>query len=238
MWHWMIKGNPKPLTGMRQFNLLNTTDLTSSSSISLQKNIVERTKLNELIQAYFEKIYSAFDTDIKQTLFANANELYGELYFYSVVKLLKYLEITEEDNFLDIGSGLGKIVFQIFLTTKAKTCTGIEINNQRHNIAWKIKDKIEEQLPEMFNKNRNLTLLNEDFLKYEFNGITLIYICSTVFSYELLTAVSQKINEMKSVRKVASFRKLPNMDKFKLSKKLFLHATWDHVACYIYDRCN
>ena len=77
-------------------------------------------------------------------MFATSNEIYGELYYYSVVKLLRYLKITERDHFLDIGSGLGRLVFQIFLTTNAASVTGVEINEQRYDISCKIKDNMKQ----------------------------------------------------------------------------------------------
>ena len=124
-------------------------------------------------------------------MFDSHDELYGELYYYSVIKILNYLNITSVDHFLDIGSGLGKIVFQVFLTTQVASVTGIEINNNRSVIANKIKQKIATQLPEIFN-NRNLNLIHGDFLHYDFNNITIIYLCCTVFSTELLSIIQKE----------------------------------------------
>lgn len=196
---------------------------------------------HELIQSYFNELYSSFSNDIKQITLNTTNELYGELYYYSFVKLLKYLQITEKDHFLDIGSGLGKIVFQVFLTTDAASVTGIEINNNRYIIANKIKDTISRQLPDLFifnnlNNFRSLNLINGDFLKHDFNHINIIYVCSTVFSLELLNTIAEKINTMQNVKKIISFRKLAKLERFDLTKKIFVHGTWDYTTCYLYCR--
>jgi 16S rRNA A1518/A1519 N6-dimethyltransferase RsmA/KsgA/DIM1 with predicted DNA glycosylase/AP lyase activity len=193
-------------------------------------------KLNSLVISYISKIYNPFDKEIKQCLISKPNEIYGELYYYSVVKLLKYLKITENDHFLDIGSGLGKIALQIFLTTNAASVTGIEINKKRHKIAYQLQAVIKQQLPELFSFDRSLNLIEGDFLQYDFKNIHIIYICSAIFSFELLEAVGKKINTMNSVKKVVSFRKLPYLDKFEITQKLFLHASWDKIACFIYSR--
>lgn len=189
---------------------------------------------HEIIQSYFDKLYSHFENDIKQITCISHNELYGELYYYSVVKLLKYLNITDKDHVLDIGSGVGKIVFQIFMTTKAVSVTGIEINNNRSIIANKIKDIIFKQLPELFNPPRYLNLINGDFLNHDFNNISIIYVCSTVFSLELLNAIGKKINTMNNVEKIISFRQLSNLNHFQLTKKIFVHGDWDYAICYLY----
>ncbi len=188
---------------------------------------------NDLIISYFDELYRNFDQGIKLSTVCSRDELYGELYYYSVIKILNYLNITSVDHFLDIGSGLGKIVFQVFLTTQVASATGIEINNNRSVIANTIERKIATQLPEIFN-NRNLNLIHGDFLYYDFNNITIIYLCCTVFSTELLSKIIDKINTMEQVKKIISFRLLPNLNNFKLIKKIFVHGDWDYVACYLY----
>ena len=193
-------------------------------------------KLHELTQEYFELLYNCFDNEVKQSMYGKSNEIYGELYYYSIVKLLRYLKITATDHFLDIGSGLGKLVFQIFLTTNAASVTGVEINSQRYNISCNIKDNMKQQLPDMFDGNRILDFFHDDFLMRTFDNISIIYVCSTVFSFDFLKAIGRKVNNMNSVRKIVSLRKLPNVDGFKLSNKMFLHGTWDNSACYIYTR--
>lgn len=194
--------------------------------------------MHELLQSYFAKLYHSHHTQINQSLCAQSNEIYGELYYYSVLKLLKHITITSVDHFLDVGFGLGKLVFQLFLTTNAASITGIEINTQRYQIANGIKETLKQDLPELFNSKRTLTLIEGDFLQYDFNHITIIYICSTVFSLELLHALGKKINEMPNINTIISLRKIPNLDKFKLTKKIFLHGTWDKSACYIYSRIS
>lgn len=164
----------------------------------------------------------------------NQNEIYGELHYYSMVKLLHYLDITSKDHFLDLGSGYGKIVFQVLLTTKATSIIGIEINNNRFTIASKIKKIIAEQLPEIFNDRKNLQLIHGDFLRQSFNDITIIYVCCTIFSIELLQAIEKKINNMPSVQKIISFKQLPNLNHFILNKKIFVHGDWDYTMCYLY----
>jgi len=188
-----------------------------------------------MIQSYFDYCYSSLEQEIKKSIFSKSNEIYGELYYYSVVKLLKYLHLTQADHFLDVGSGLGKVVFQIFLTTAVSSVTGIEINTQRHSIACEVRKMMEKKLLEAFN-NKKLCLINDDFLKSNFNNITVVYVCSTVFSFELLSNMGSKINSMPNVQKVVSFRKLPGLDDFKLTKKMFFQGSWDYTPCYLYIR--
>jgi len=193
-------------------------------------------ELHEMIQSYFDSYYGWLEHEIKKSMLSKSNEIYGELHYYSVVKLLNYLHLTQDDHFLDVGSGLGKVVFQIFLTTDVSSVTGIEINTQRHFIACRVRKMMEQSLPEAFNHHKKLRLINDDFLKSNFNNITVVYVCSTVFSFELLSNIGNKVNSMPNVQTVISFRKLPGLNDFKLINKFFLQGSWDYTPCYLYIR--
>lgn len=192
--------------------------------------------LHELIQAYLEQLYAPYARDIQKSQLFYENEQYGELYYYSYMTLLSYLNMTDTDHFLDIGSGLGKIIFQTFLTSSVASVSGIEINTQRHQISTKIKETLQQQLPELFTHDRQLQIIQGDFLKHSFTHISVVYVCATVFSFELLKAIGKKVNSMQQVKKIVSFGKLPYLNNFKLINNIFLHADWERVPCFIYER--
>lgn len=192
--------------------------------------------LHEILQSYLEDLYLPYTQEIKQSLLFYQNEHYGELYYYSFQTLIRHLELSKLDHFLDIGSGLGKIVLQTFLSTDVAAVSGIEINLLRYQIASKVVETIRQTLPNLFTPSRTLELLHGDFLHYTWQHITVIYVCSTVFSSTLLENLGKKISTLPHVRCVASLRKLPHLHHFVLSKKIFLHADWERVPCYIYTR--
>lgn len=194
--------------------------------------------MHEEVQCCFDRLYSPYESDFKKSLSYGANETYGEIYYYSALKILNYLSITDNDHFLDIGFGIGKLVFQTFFITDAASVTGIEINESRYNIACKIKEAIEQDFPRLFVNERSINLINADFLQCSFEKITIAYLCCTVFSFELLCAVGIKLNTMSRLEKIVSFRKLPHLDNFRLVTRLFVHCSWDKVPCYIYIRSH
>lgn len=192
--------------------------------------------MHQWIQAYMDELYRPYDEDIKHTLLYEGNERYGEVYYYSLVTLLKHLKLSNTDHVLDIGSGLGKVMVQLFLTSKAASVTGIEINPHRHVISKAVKETMQQQLPELFSAPRRFDVIQGDFLTHDFLDISVIYVCSTIFSFDLLHAIGNKINTMMHVKKVVSFKRLPHLKDFKLVKMLYLHCSWDMVACYLYER--
>lgn len=197
--------------------------------------IQEQQTIHEMIQAYLDEVYASFDHDIKKTLHYHGNEIYGEVLYYSAIKLIEYLQITSEDHFLDIGSGLGKLAFYVYFVSQPASMTGIEINSARHRIANQVNKLIQAQLPRMFD-DREFALLEGDFLTSSFDNITIVYICSTIFSFELLEKIGLKLNEMPQLKKIASFRKLPHLSNFVCVKKILIHCSWERVGCYIYER--
>lgn len=191
--------------------------------------------VHDIIQSYLDKIYTSFDRDIKQTLHFSGNEIYGEILYYSAIKLIKYLKLHADDHFLDIGSGLGKLALYVFLMSEVKSVTGIEINHPRHVIANRIHEIIQDKLPRMFD-HRQLTFVEGDFLQSDFDHVTVVYLCSTIFSYDLLENIGRKLNSMSNVKKIASFRKIPYLSNFNLLKKILIHCSWERVGCYVYER--
>jgi SAM-dependent methyltransferase len=186
------------------------------------------------MQKQLTEYYKHLKVQISDSEHAKGNEIYGELYYQSVEKLLKHLKIGSSDHFLDIGSGLGKLIFQVFLTTPAYAVTGVEINAKRYAISNQVKTLMMNR-QDVVGKGI-LNIIEGDFLYIHFKDVTIAYVCSTVFSYELLEAIGQKINAMSTVHTVVSLRKLPGLLNFKLSKTLLLQGTWDSTFCYIYAR--
>lgn len=53
-------------------------------------------------------------------------EVYGETSYELVAQMIDQIEITEEDVFIDLGSGVGQVVLQMAASTKCQICYGIE----------------------------------------------------------------------------------------------------------------
>lgn len=53
-------------------------------------------------------------------------EVYGETSYELVAQMIDQIEITEDDVFIDLGSGVGQVVLQMAASTKCNMCYGIE----------------------------------------------------------------------------------------------------------------
>lgn len=53
-------------------------------------------------------------------------EVYGETSYELVAQMIDQIEITEDDTFIDLGSGVGQVVLQMAASTRCQICYGIE----------------------------------------------------------------------------------------------------------------
>ncbi len=53
-------------------------------------------------------------------------EVYGETSFELICQMIDQIEISPEDVFIDLGSGVGQVVLQVAASTRCQNCFGIE----------------------------------------------------------------------------------------------------------------
>lgn len=180
---------------------------------------------------YMNEICSS-NADIIQKAAAGKDEqVYGEISFYGARKLIKTLKLKSSDKLIDIGSGFGKFILQLGLETEVSELVGVEINPDRYKIACLLADEIKAKIEE----DRKICFINDDVANVDFEGITCVYTCSTVFTPKILLAIGERINAASSIRVIATLRKIPNLRGFKLSRIVYLYCSWETVACYIYE---
>ena len=138
-----------------------------------------------------------FDIDREDYLidkYTNSNNLnsYNSSFFYgevnnndisSIIKcILKEIKCDYNLNFLDIGSGCGKLV--IFLNENTNLyCTGIEIIEHRYLKSLNL-----------INENYDIEFFNDNFKNIYFGNFDIIYCCNLVFSEDDNNLLYHKLN--------------------------------------------
>lgn len=195
--------------------------------------------VDELTQAYFHQVYQGSwaqqrhaqeQADQQKELICS---IYGELHYYSVQKILRRLKITENDIILDLGSGLGKFVLQVFMQSQAKKVIGIEAMREMHDKATDVIQVFKTEFDYFWQGERELVLLNENFLSSDWQKANIVYTCSTCFTQELLNAIGRKVNNTPCVQQVLSFRPIPTL-KMPLLDIFGVECSWDSTLCYHY----
>lgn len=158
---------------------------------------------------------------------------YGEILYPSVTKFINYIgDIREDDVFLDLGSGIGKVALQVFLKTPVKRAYGIEASEKRNDHAVKVYDQVKKEFPELFANGRSLDAYSANFLEADIKDATIIYSCSTCFSEDLLSDMGKLIDTCPNIRYVVSMKQIPS--KVPFDRILDIECTWDKTKCYVY----
>ncbi len=133
--------------------------------------------------------------------------------------------MNDNDVFLDLGSGKGKVVMQVFSQTKVKAARGIEINPQLHAQAL-------QNMPAIADRSVNFT--QGDFFDIPFTDATIALIASPCFSLSMLHILGKKINETTTIHTVLSLRPIATLSRITFKKVVRVECSWDTALCYIY----
>lgn len=189
---------------------------------------------NFLYQYYINAIYDQTNTNLKHAMTRTVSETYGEILFESVSKLLSVIPFTENDIFVDLGSGLGKVVLQVFLQTLVKEARGIEIKPYLHEQALIAAHHLQRELPQYFENRRQLTLFSGDFLKIPLTTATIILMGSPCFDPAMLHSLAKMIDDTPSIHTVFSLRPLCSLQRLAFKKAIRIECSWDTALCYLY----
>lgn len=164
---------------------------------------------------------------------------YGEIKPASLTKLLQELGITKNDILYDLGSGTGKVVVQSYLEFPFKKVVGIEISQNRHKKSMDALSQLKKR--GLIKKKRTINFIQGDIVETPYTDATVIYMCSTCFSDELMTKLAEKISQLKKGARVITLKRLPNPKKYKLAliREYRLAMSWstpEGSPVYVYER--
>jgi hypothetical protein len=147
--------------------------------------------------------------------------------------------------FYDLGSGTGKAVLAARLLHDFESCNGIEIINNLHEVAVKLKHKFEQgdelvqhtQFVKADNPVPQIHFECGDFLETDswFDG-DVVFINSTCFDEDLMESLSKKCESLKSNSYVITFTKPLDSKKFEILEKSRYAMSWGTATVYIHKR--
>lgn len=191
--------------------------------------------LDELYQGYLAAVYGKVVPQEHSS--ASGSLTYGEMLYPSVKKLLKKCNLSstvEKSTFLDLGSGLGKFVLQVFMQTALSKVIGIEYRSELSEQSSEAVKRIQQDFPFFWENERVLKVITGDFLKESWEGANIVYACSTCFRPELLVAIGDRINQEASLQQVFTLKPLPTLTKLALKEVFTVECSWDSALCYHY----
>lgn len=163
---------------------------------------------------------------------------YGEIKYHSLKTILDDIPKGHKKGaFYDFGSGVGKVVVQAYLDVPLfKKTVGWEISPQRYNDAQNIVSEMKKR--DLVDKKRTIEFKLGDFLEAPIDDAKVIYMCSTCYSDECMTQLTEKFSKLKKGLLVITLKPLPNYKDygFELNKEYTLPMTWWHATkVYVYE---
>ena len=143
--------------------------------------------------------------------------VYGEIRKAGVETI--YKEISEYDGldtFVDVGSGTGKICLHMSMISNFENIVGIEIVTERHLYAIELQQNLGRDFD-------NVTFLNDDILKIEFERPCVVFTNDVCFSNQLTKIIWDRLPVGSHF---ISCKNLGNS-----VKEIYLDVTWQLEPC-------
>ena len=132
--------------------------------------------------------------------------VYGELTPAGVAQLVRATRMTASDSFIDLGSGVGKVVLQVAMLVPGIRSMGIELDSERHEGARRaLRAAVREGLV----PKGACTLKHDSILDAKYGRASVLLANSTCFPSALLAQVSQRIATMRRPITFVTFQELP-----------------------------
>ena len=133
-----------------------------------------------------DELYDLIDKR-KEIITSDSKFVYGEIRKAGVETI--YKEISEYDGldtFVDVGSGTGKICLHMSMISNFENIVGIEIVTGRHLYAIELQQNLGRDFD-------NVTFLNDDILKIEFERPCVVFTNDVCFSNQLTKIIWDRL---------------------------------------------
>lgn len=206
-------------------------------------NKIKLFKSDKLCQDYIDNLYANISGYIEYTPKKKEQALqqkifltYGEILYNGINTLINNLSIKNTDVFYDLGSGVGKVVLQLFLNTNIKKAYGVEACEIRHNSAENIFSLVQRHHPKLFENHRELKSFYGNFLFHSIKDATIVFCDSLCFNTETLAVLGKILNNCNHLKYVISSKQIPL--NLQLQKTLELDCSWNNhkTSCYLYSK--
>jgi [histone H3]-lysine79 N-trimethyltransferase len=135
-------------------------------------------------------------------------EVYGETSYDLICQMIDQIEITSDDVFVDLGSGVGQVVLQIAASTDTKICFGVEKAEVPSRYA-KNMDALFKKWMQWFGKRFNeYQLIRGDFLADEhrekINMATIVFVNNFAFGPNVDHQLKERFADLRDGARIVS----------------------------------
>ncbi|VDP06124.1 unnamed protein product [Soboliphyme baturini] len=155
-------------------------------------------------------------------------EVYGETSYDLIAKMIEKVDLTEDDLFIDLGSGVGQVVLQIAGGSPCYKCIGIEKGEWPNKFAVVLEKEFRKWMKWYGKKHQPFELINGDFLDEKYRDVIMQASVIFVNNFAFGPEVDHKVEELASMPESVSWTGKPvtyylhTIDRSKLE---------DYFAC-------
>ena len=168
----------------------------------------------------------------------NVNATYGTITPVGVEKLINNLNITSDDTFLDLGSGIGNVVVQFALNSNVNKARGIEYVKSRYNQSLNYISEFKKEFKNEL-ENTTIDIQNKDINNIDINSSSIIFTCSTCFPNSLMETIKKKCENNPNLKYFITQKKLDGETSLKYVGNLYVECSWNkNCIQHIYTNTN
>ncbi|KAG4077343.1 hypothetical protein HA402_009744 [Bradysia odoriphaga] len=135
-------------------------------------------------------------------------EVYGETSYDLVCQMIDQIEISSDDVFIDLGSGVGQVVLQMAATKPTKVCWGIERADVPSRYAVGMDDNFKTWMRWFGKKFGEYQLIKGDFLADEhrekINTATIVFVNNFAFGPTVDHQLKERFADLRDGAKIVS----------------------------------
>ncbi|XP_068230537.1 histone-lysine N-methyltransferase, H3 lysine-79 specific isoform X6 [Palaemon carinicauda] len=135
-------------------------------------------------------------------------EVYGETSFELICQMIDQIHITEDDTFVDLGSGVGQVVLQMAALTPCKICIGIEKADTPCRYAMEMDRLYNKWMRWYGKKHSEYKLMKGDFLKKEhreaITGSSIVFVNNFAFGPNVDHMLKEVFADLKDGARIVS----------------------------------
>lgn len=238
------------LTKLQEFRAYRSFESAQNLAKLFNRNVNTQVKLNRGTQKFHAQMKrpinkEALDHVLKQVYRASVtdpsslnkyqsftSETYGETNFSQMDKIIQTLNWTEDDVFVDLGSGIGSLVMQVSAMTPAAKSVGIEIQPTPCTYAKRMDINFKKIMKWYGYRHTNYDLFSGDFTKTEYKNTrtdkddsfnwkteaTIIFVNNYAFSEDLNLKLRRVFGEMNIGTQIISTKAFCPVD-FKINDR-------------------
>lgn len=190
---------------------------------------------------------AGFEPDVSES---SPGQAYGEVSPEVLMKVLEQLpggSLDQDDVFVDLGSGVGKVPLQVFLTSPVKKAAGVELAPLRHNhavealrgvsqAASKANFQPQGKEAQLTWEGRQLVVENTDGLAAELPDATVVFLSGRGIPFETKQEFRKSFAaNLKPGSLVVTLTRLPGcIQGLLMLQRKPLRASWGDAHAHVY----